>query len=623
MTLSYDEFYDKVLGGWVGKSAGGILGAPIEGLKRFNDIPLSDQLFETTYPNDDLDLQVLWLDLAKRCGPLLRETDLAEHWLAHVGFPWNEYGIATRNLRLGLYPPDSGRHNNAYWRESMGCPIRSEIWGMLNPGQPERAAFYARMDATLDHDGFSVEAEQFLSACAALAFFEKNIPTLFRKALLVTPASGLMRKLVKSVLRWHESGSYRSAMGKIKSYWGDADFTSAPMNVGFTLLALLHRGQDFGCVMDALHLGHDADCVSATAGALVGIMHGYSAIPDTWKRRVGDELVLSAEIQGLDAPATLSSLAEQTCRAAVAFLRATTDLTLTGTWPEPYPVKVAPFHLAVTRGKKLEVTYENRSDLPQRVALSFHSDHLRFGPDPAPFAVLPGGKHRLTLPVGSMFSHQPTAEFAIDVALNGQPLETLRRGLPRYGSWLLLGPFIDDDPALLPMDESYPDHGLSSLPSVRYMNHDRVNTDTDFLTMKDIRGIVGAGDYDHLPFSVERVEPDSFALDFSDCFYGKGERTLYLYSRLDLPEARRLWVSLACTAPFKLWLGDELVHTQTGVRRAWPGQTAVEFNFPAGSTDLLLKVDTLTDETRLEIGFKEHLGQHPHQSQWALVVPTV
>lgn len=209
MTLSYDDYHDKVLGGWVGKSAGGILGAPIEGLKRFNDIALSEQLFETTYPNDDLDLQVLWLDLAKLRGPLLRETDLADHWLAHVGFPWNEYGIATRNLRLGLYPPDSGRHNNGYWRESMGCPIRGEIWGMLNPGQPERAAFYAGMDASLDHEGFSVEAEQFLSACAALAFFEKDIPTLFRKALLVTPAPGLMRRLVKSVLRWHGAGDYR------------------------------------------------------------------------------------------------------------------------------------------------------------------------------------------------------------------------------------------------------------------------------------------------------------------------------------------------------------------------------------------------------------------------------
>lgn len=335
-------------------------------------------------------------------------------------------------------------------------------------------------------------------------------------------------------------------MGKIKSYWGDADFTSAPMNVGFTLLALLHRGDDFGCVLEALHLGHDADCVSATAGALVGIMHGYAAIPGTWKRRVGNDLVLSAELRGLDAPRTLSNLAEQTCRAGVAFLRQPNGLTLTGTWPAPYPVAAPPFHLTVSGRKKLAVSYENRSDQPQRVALSFRSDHLRFGPDPAPFAVLPGGRHRLTLPAGSGSGNLPAAEYAIDVSLDGQRVETLRRGLPRYGSWLLLGPFLEDDPALLPMDETYPDHGLSSLPSVRYMNHDRVNTDRDFLTREEIRRVAASGNYDHLPFGVERLEPDSFHLDFSAHFYGKGERTVYLYSRLGLPQARRLWVSLAC-----------------------------------------------------------------------------
>lgn len=49
----------------------------------------------------------------------------------------------------------------------------------------------------------------------------------------------------------------------------------------------------------------------------------------------------------------------------------------------------------------------------------------------------------------------------------------------------------------------------------------------------------------------------------------------------------------------------------------------MEYDFRAGSTDILLKVDTLTDETRLELGFKEHTGQHPHQSHWALVVPSI
>jgi hypothetical protein len=201
--LDYNTYLDKVLGGWTGKSAGGILGAPIEGYKRFNNIELSEKLFETNYPNDDLDLQVLWLDMVKKIGPSIRSTDFGDYWKNHVNFPWNEYGIATRNLKLGVYPPQSGVHNNWYWKESMGCPIRSEIWGMLCPGMPEEAAFYARMDASLDHDDFSVHAEMFLAACEAEAFYLSDPREIIEKVLTLFDPDCTLHRLVVSVLHWH------------------------------------------------------------------------------------------------------------------------------------------------------------------------------------------------------------------------------------------------------------------------------------------------------------------------------------------------------------------------------------------------------------------------------------
>jgi len=67
--ISYEQYLDKIWGGWVGKCAGGILGAPIEGFKCFHSIQFSEELFKTNYPNDDLDLQVLWLDLVKKKSP--------------------------------------------------------------------------------------------------------------------------------------------------------------------------------------------------------------------------------------------------------------------------------------------------------------------------------------------------------------------------------------------------------------------------------------------------------------------------------------------------------------------------------------------------------------------------
>jgi ADP-ribosylglycohydrolase len=625
-TLTYATYFDKVLGGWIGKCAGGILGAPIEGIKRFNTIELSDQLFETNFPNDDLDLQVLWLDLVKKNGPILRESDLARHWVRHVNFPWNEYGVATRNFRLGLYPPQSGRHNNDYWKESMGCPIRSEIWGMLNPGDPERAMHYARMDACLDHSGFSVEAEQFLSACAALAFVESDIAIIFTEASQYLVPGSTMHRLITSVTNWYRASGYEVAMGKVKSYWGDADFTSAPMNVGFTLLALLHKGTDFSCVLDALHLGHDSDCISATAGALVGIIYGYRAVSDLWKRRVGNELLLSAEITGLDVPNTITGLAEETCRAGRSFIEHYNVFQLAGEWPEPYAVQPSRFSVQLTNeaAGTLQLAYENLEATPQEVSLTVRAGVAAEVVHTATLAVASNATEVLTFAVPSVAQPDLADTYLVDVVIDGQAVGTLTRGFPHYGSWLLLGPFIEDDPALAPApDPRFPDHGLSSLPSARYMNHDRINRDTDFLTLEQVRTIARDRTDDTYPFGVAVVKPTDFSIDLPQYYHGKGERTVYLYSKLSFTEATQLWVSMGCTALFTLWINGESVHVQNEVRRTWPGQTTVLYAFQPGDNDILLKIDTVTDEPRLEIGFKEFIGRHPHQSQWALVVPTL
>ena len=45
----------------------------------------------------------------------------------------NEYAVSIRNINLGILPPVSGTHDNSYFLNSMGCPIRSEIWALLAP----------------------------------------------------------------------------------------------------------------------------------------------------------------------------------------------------------------------------------------------------------------------------------------------------------------------------------------------------------------------------------------------------------------------------------------------------------------------------------------------------------
>ena len=175
--LSLERYYDKVLGCWTGKNIGGTLGAPFEGQREMNDVKFYVQdLKGKPAPNDDLDLQLIWLLAAERFGIFnINERILGEYWLSHITGPWNEYGVCKANMRNGLTPPLSGSCNNDQWRYSNGAWIRSEIWACVFPGSPDEAANFAYFDACCDHSGEGIYAELFTAAMQSAAFVLDNV----------------------------------------------------------------------------------------------------------------------------------------------------------------------------------------------------------------------------------------------------------------------------------------------------------------------------------------------------------------------------------------------------------------------------------------------------------------
>lgn len=110
MKLEYPVYRDKVMGCWAGKNVGGVLGAPFECKRQFNgDVDFYTQdLSKGPVPNDDLDLQIVWLAAVERYGRNVNASILGEYWLSFVTPNWVEYGTGKSNLRAGLLPPLSG-----------------------------------------------------------------------------------------------------------------------------------------------------------------------------------------------------------------------------------------------------------------------------------------------------------------------------------------------------------------------------------------------------------------------------------------------------------------------------------------------------------------------------------
>ena len=152
LSFNREELRDKIYACWVGKNIGGTMGTPYEGRQQLNDIQGFVTQKGVVLPNDDLDLQLVWLRAMDEMGPEAIDSKvLAEYWISFIGPSWNEYGVGKSNLRAGVVPPMSGELYNEEWKNSNGAWIRTEIWACTHPGCPDKAIRLAFEDASVDH----------------------------------------------------------------------------------------------------------------------------------------------------------------------------------------------------------------------------------------------------------------------------------------------------------------------------------------------------------------------------------------------------------------------------------------------------------------------------------------
>lgn len=291
MKLNYSQYYDKIMGAWIGKSAGGIIG-----FKQENNKNLLEYSFENVFPNhlppnDDFDLQVLYLfEILEKKGMNFSSYDLGRVFAERNKCWANEYRVAIDNINRGINPPYSGTFNNEYFQNSNGCPIRSEIWALISPCNPELAKEFAQMDGQIDHGEESIQAEKLLTAMEAKAFEESDIDKLLDFGLAQIRAESDLYKAVCCVRKAHAKGlDWQVARGELVKNYGSCDASYSVINTSFVALSLLYGENDFErSMLLGVNCGYDTDCTAATVGAILGLIYGYEKIPAAWKEKIGD-----------------------------------------------------------------------------------------------------------------------------------------------------------------------------------------------------------------------------------------------------------------------------------------------------------------------------------------------
>ena len=143
-----ENYRKKVLGAWLGKAVGGTLGQPWEGSRGPLALSFYDPVPTDMMPNDDIDLQVVWAcRLATDWQGVVSYANFSDAWLRNIGFSFDEYGVARRNLARGIPAPHSGAFDNAF-TDGMGAAIRAEIWAVLGAVKTQFGKFGDLLAAT-------------------------------------------------------------------------------------------------------------------------------------------------------------------------------------------------------------------------------------------------------------------------------------------------------------------------------------------------------------------------------------------------------------------------------------------------------------------------------------------
>jgi ADP-ribosylglycohydrolase len=290
-----DEFYRKIHAGWIAQIIGAAVGTAIEGYdsghikKAFGEI--HGYVRKPNTYNDDITYEIAFLEAFSKKGYQVSSADIAEEWAALIPTGWSAEDIALKNIMLGVYPPESGYRSNPF-REWIGAQMRGAICGMCAPADPSRAAGLAFRDGVVSHHNNGVLGEVFNAVMCSMAFCERSMKEIVRKAIGMIPKDSEYYAVVSSAWELCEkSGDYMSAWKVCEKKYEEYNWIHAYPNAAVEVIALYFCGDDFDtCLNMICMMGQDADCNAAQVMTLFGLSRGLGCIGRKWLDPIQDDL---------------------------------------------------------------------------------------------------------------------------------------------------------------------------------------------------------------------------------------------------------------------------------------------------------------------------------------------
>ncbi|SDU91414.1 ADP-ribosylglycohydrolase [Microlunatus sagamiharensis] len=312
------DLADRVAGAWLGRSAGCLLGKPVEKIPRagiraiaeetgnwpvrryFTAVGLSAataaawpwnrrsaptslvENIDGMPEDDDLNYPLLDLALLERQGAPTTE-DVATAWLADLpaGRVFTAERAAYRNLLLAL-PLDEVPVRRNPFREWIGALIRGDVFGWARPGDPYAAARLAWPDAVLSHTRNGVYGELWAAALASASLVADDVEEVLERAAAVVPPRSALADAVRfgADLGRRDLG-LDERLDALHARYGHLHWVHVLNNAATIACALAASEGDFvSGVGLAVMTGWDTDSTGATVGSVLGGLLGADRLPE-------------------------------------------------------------------------------------------------------------------------------------------------------------------------------------------------------------------------------------------------------------------------------------------------------------------------------------------------------
>ena len=294
--VDQEDLYDRIYAGWLAQTCAGAMGTALEGYHTINIEKafgtVDRYIKEPEQYNDDITFQLVFLEVFAQKGYGITSGDIAEEWVARIPMGFTAEGVALRNIKQGIYPPESGRFGN-HMCEWIGAQMRGAVCGAVAPGNPALAAELAFKDGVISHYNTGVLGEVFNAIMVSLAFVEDDMKKILRMAIDMMPEDSMYRSVLE--FAWdacEKHGNWRDAWLECDDKYKEYNWIDAIPNAAAEVVSMYFCENDYEklCTICCM-CGLDVDCNVAQVACVLATAQGSSCIDERWSEPFGDHMI--------------------------------------------------------------------------------------------------------------------------------------------------------------------------------------------------------------------------------------------------------------------------------------------------------------------------------------------